>query len=120
MNDPRYIEHVKGGLARQLAVYMLEHGFCKFERGPVDGRQMRFGMRMTAGVVSTSQVATLEQRVSEHQEVLARAAMQEAQRQINNWGSDFGWSNIRKDDANRCVSESLGFVLKERAKWREV
>jgi hypothetical protein len=117
-NDPRYIESCKYSMVRELAGTLLERNLVKFERGPTDDYQMRFAMRMTVGVVAPRAVATLEERVAEHQEALAREVMAEATRSISNWGSYYNAPGLSKAQAIDSVDGALQTVLKARAKWR--
>lgn len=113
-----FIEHVKDGLAHQLAGYLLRNGFIRFERGPEDEQEMRFAMRATVGVVRPNQLDNLEERIAERQTEVAQEVVAEAERQINNWGSYYGHRDISKDQAAREVREAFGAVLKKRAEWK--
>lgn len=119
-NDPQFMEAMKRQMAHALIDGLLEKDLVKFERGPTDTTQMRFEMRMTTAVVSPHQVATLQERVAEHQEALAREVMAEASRQISNWESHYTGTegHIQKAQAVDSVREALRTVLSARAKWR--
>lgn len=118
IKDEDFIDHIRHSLAHQIAGFLLENGYIKFERSPDDERNMRFGMRATVGVVRPNQLDNLEERIAERQTEIASAVAQEAERQINNWGSYYGRAQIDKDQATRFVRESLGYVLKKRAEWQ--
>jgi hypothetical protein len=120
INDARFIDHVRSGLARQIGAFLMDNGYIKFERSPDDEKYMRFAMRATVGVVRPNQLDNLEERIAERQTEVASAVVQEAERQINNWGSYYGHAAIDKDQATRFVRESLGYVLKKRAEWKPV
>lgn len=117
INDPGFVDHVRKGLAHQLASHLLEHDFIKFERGPEDERNMGFQMRATVGVVRPGQLDNLEERISERQTEVAKEVIEEAEHQINNWGSHYGHADILKRDATRMVREAIDSVLKKRAAW---
>lgn len=119
IKDPGFVDHVRRGLAHQLASHLLERDYIKFERGPEDEQNMRFRMRATVGVVRPGQLDNLDERISERQTEVAQEVIAEAERHINNWGSYYGQQSISKDQATREVREALGTVLKNRAaSWR--
>lgn len=115
INEPGFIEHVKEGLAHLLAGQLLKDGYIKFRRGPTDSQEMRFQMVATVGVVHPSKLDTLEQRIAERQDVVAREVANEAVRQIDNFGSYYGHADILKQTARHLIEESLQTILKRRA-----
>ncbi len=118
IKEPGFLDHVRRGLAHQLAGHLLEHGYIKFERGPQDEQNMRFQMRGTVGVVRPGQLDNLEERIAERQVEVAQEVANEAVKQINNWGSHYGHSEILKRDANRMVGDAIKIVLDKRAAWK--
>lgn len=117
IKEPGFLDHVRSGLARQLASHLLEHDYIKFERGPEDDQNIRFQMRATVGVVRPGQLGNLEERISERQTEVAKEVAEEAERQINNWGSHYGHADILKRDATRMVRDAIKAVLTKRAAW---
>jgi hypothetical protein len=111
IEDPQYLDRVRGGLARALADQLLEKGFIRFQRGPIDDRNCRFGMVATVAVAQQGALDTLEQRIAERQEAVGVQVADEAARQIDNWGSYYGHSEILKRDARRLIGEALKTVL---------
>jgi hypothetical protein len=73
-------------------------------------------VQVTLGVISKSTVATIEERVAQHQEDLAREVMAEAIKQIGIWGSFCKDETISKDQAVRSVEGALDTVLARRKK----
>ena len=118
IEDPAFIEHVRYGLAREVAAFLLKEGYIKFERGQIDTIQMRFATRATLGVVRPNAVDNLEQRIAERQSELAHEVVEEVERQINNWGSHYGHSEILKRDATWLAREAIGIVVKKHADFK--
>jgi hypothetical protein len=104
-------------LARQLASFFLYHDMITFSEKPaLDDRVYGPAIELTAvlGVIDKKQVATMKERIEEHQHGFACEVAAEAREQIRNWGSDYGWDSIKKDDACRFISEAVGTTLKRR------
>lgn len=118
IDDPKYIEHVKRTAAHSLIDQLINGGYLKVESGPANTAEMRQEFRITLGVVSQKQVATLEERVAERQIEIAQETAAEAEHQINNWGSYYGHADILKRDATRMVREAIKTVLTKRAAWK--
>jgi hypothetical protein len=114
INEPGFIDHVREGLAHLLAAQLLKDGYIKFRRGPNDDQRMRFQMVAMVGVVHPSKLDTLEQRIAERQDVVAREVADEAAHQIDNWGSHYGRADILKRDAGRMIRDALQIVMKRR------
>jgi hypothetical protein len=118
ISDPKYLEHVKHSAAMGLMDEIIRAGYVQIEVGPDDTREFRREYRVTLGVVSPKQVATLEERVAGRQTEVAHAVVKEAEHQINNWGSFYGHADILKRDATRMVREAIQAVLAKRAAWK--
>lgn len=120
INEPGYIDAAKRQAAHGLVAGLIERGFIRFERGPDDLAQMLFPVYATIGAVSPTHVATLEQRMAEHQEELAREVMAEAARGIRVWGSAYHGDegSIEKEQAVDAVNDALRLVLQRRAAVR--
>lgn len=118
INEPGYAEASKRRAIHELAELIFSQGFVRFERGPDDGLELGYPMRATIGVVAPKRIATLEQRISEHQEELARDVAENAAADIANWGVYFGALNISKDMAIGFVRSALKRVLAKRAEMR--
>jgi hypothetical protein len=120
INDPEFVRHAKDSAAHNIVASLLKGGFIRFERGPNDDRELQYPMRATVGVVSLTQVATLEQRIADHQEELARDVIDEAARQIRNWRSnrteDEG--TLEKEYAVQFVNEAFRTVLAKRSSMK--
>jgi hypothetical protein len=118
IDDPKYIEHVKHACAHSLIEEIIKGGYVKIERAPPDTQQMRQELRVTLGVVSQKQVATLEERVASRQIEIAQEVANEAEAGINNYGSYYGHADILKRDATREVREAIKTVLAKREAWK--
>lgn len=120
IDDPGYIEAAKREAAFQLSAEILKAGFIEFERGPDDTRHLAFPVRATVGIVSRTDVATLEQRVSEHQERLAQEVIAEAAKQIRVWRSAYGGDEltIQKGQAVDSLNAALTRILAARSSMR--
>jgi hypothetical protein len=118
IDDPKYINHVKDACAHSLVDKIINGGYLKVESGPVDDKEMRQAFRITLGVVSQQQIATLEERVAKQQIDIAREVATEAAALINNWGSYYGHADILKGDAIQFIDDAIKTVLARRAAWR--
>lgn len=84
-------------------------------KGPNDSREMRFQMVATVGVVHPSKLDTLEARIAERQDVVAKEVADEAEHQIERW-ADYGHSKIFKRDARHMIRDAFQIVMKRRSK----
>lgn len=116
--DPSFMEHVRESLAFDLAAHLLRHGYIYFERRPTNRLNYQFAMRATIGVVTKKQADSLEERIAARQIELAQEVVTEAKAQIDNWGSDYGHTDILKRDARQQVDDAMKVVLKRRAGWK--
>lgn len=119
ISDTNFADHARRAAAHRLVDHLLEGGFIEFERGPIRDRDMAFPMVATLGVVSKGQVATLEQRIAERQDQVARAVAQKARSQIENWGSHHGNTSISKREAHDQIDSALNHVLSEWHRMRK-
>lgn len=118
ITDPAYLDHVRHAAAHCLMDEIIKGGYLKVETAPPDTRDMRRAFRVSLGVVSQKQVASLEERIAKRQIEVAHEVVAEAEYQINNWGSYYGHSDILKRDATRMVRESIQAVVAKRAAWK--
>lgn len=115
ISDPEFTKHAMKGAAYRLVDELLAKNFIRMRRGPDDSHQFRYPLVATLAVVSPTHVATLEERIALHQEIVATEVMQEASLQINNWGSHYGHDKLSKSRAIEFVHEALKTVLTKRA-----
>lgn len=115
ISDPSFTEHVRERLAVQIGLQLLKSGYLQFRRGPDDAREMRYQMVATVGAVHPSKLDTLERRIAERQDEVAKEVANEAADQIDNFGSYYGHSGIAKSVARQLIGEALQSVLKRRA-----
>lgn len=122
INDPEYVRHAKHVAAHELVAGLLKNGFIRFERGPNDARDLQFPMMATIGVVSLKTVATLEQRIAERQDELAREVVSEAAKQIRIWRSAYTGDDgtIHKGQAVDSIQAALTRVLAKRSSMHTI
>lgn len=113
---PAINEAVRYSIARAIADDLLKRGAFTFETGPETYRGTP--VRGTLAVVMPQAVASMQERIEERQMHVVGMVAEEAERQVNNWGKDFHWSSLTKEDARRLIRESLGLVAKRLAEWR--
>lgn len=113
---PTINDAVRGGIARAIADRLLRDGLIAFEIGVPSYQSTP--VRGTLHAVAPRNVATMQSRVEERQMHVAGLVVEEAQRQVQNWGSDFNWTSLTKDDAGRLIRESLSLVQKRFAEWK--
>lgn len=118
-DDPEYSRYLRKIAAVAFVDELLKRDLIRIERGPADD-MMRFSIRSTLGVVAPAHVATLERRVAEHQEIVAREVAAKAAAEIDNWGSYYDYQVIRKERAVTFVQEALAAVLKKRGEWKKL
>lgn len=107
IGETGYQEAVSRRSAHAFVDMLLRDGYIKQMSGPVDKDRMTYTIRSELGVVSPSVVATLEARIAERQGEVAAKVADEAIRLIDHWGSHYGTTTVRKDEAARFVREAL-------------
>jgi hypothetical protein len=110
-NSTDFQEYAQRHLAHLLVDHLLQDGYIAFERGDPTNDLERMVVA-SLGVVSKNQVATFEQRVARNQDQLANAVVNEAIKQIDNWGSHYGRTGIAKDVAAGLIRYAASFVSK--------
>ena len=113
--DPNQIEAMRHHMAREMAENLVKDGFVRIEVGPV-GDDLRSEVTATLGVVSERVVASMEQRIAERQELVAREVTSAAVAGIRVWGSYYTGDDgsISKSQAIDAVREALKAVLEKR------
>lgn len=86
-NDPEFARDFEETAAHRLVAGLLEGGFIRFERGPVNHDTMRYRIVVTVGVVSREHVATLEERIVARQDEVVNEVISGTTRQMNLWRS---------------------------------
>ena len=89
IQEPESLAAVRKEAAHGLVEELLKAGLISFERGPDDTVRCTFPVRATVGVVSSTDVASLEQRVAARQEEFAQDVIRTAARKIRYWGAEF-------------------------------
>jgi hypothetical protein len=111
IDTPEFREHAMRHAALRLVDELLKADFITLERGKTDTFRERYPVVATIGVVSKKQVATLERRIADRQDEVAKVVALEAKKQIDNWGSHYGHADILKRDAKAQVDSALNHVL---------
>lgn len=109
---------IKEDLAHQMVSLLLKHDLIEFRRSPVDGHQIRYAMTGTLLVAPRKTASNFEEFAKDRAGAVAREVVDEAGRQISNWGSHFGHSDILKQDANRLMGEAMRSVLNRLGAWK--
>ncbi len=116
--DEQFMDAVRRDAAFALVDHLMRDGFITFavRRSPGDPDEFTERVAHTAkvGVLAPKVVATLEERVAERQSEVATEVVDEAISDIRNWGSDFGWTSIDKEQAYRSIKDALAAVLLRR------
>lgn len=95
---------------------LLDEDLIQFELGPEDALNLTVAVRATIGVVSPRHVASLEERIAERQEAVAREVAEQGARNIRAWGRAYSGDegNISKGQAVSSLWEALRAVLARR------
>ena len=117
-DDPSLIFAIQANLARGLIDGLLRDGFVRLERSETDPTTMRFGVKVSIGVVHPEHVTSLESRIEAHQDRFATEVVMEARKHIANWGSDYTGLDgpIHKATAINAVEDALRNVRAKRQK----
>lgn len=112
-NRPYWQQDIADSIGREL----LRAGLIKFYEAPI-GEEAGFEVRVygTIGAVAPTQVATMDQRVSQAALSIAYEVVDSAQAEIRNWGSYYGRHEIAKNDACTFVKQAADRVCMD---WRE-
>lgn len=107
--------------AQRHAAYLLiaqleKRGYIRFREEPGDDPAFwgRAEMTATLGVVSPTEVATIEACVEEALTPLAQQIADEAIKQIDNWGSVYDRHQISKTTAAQLIREAVRTFFRER------
>lgn len=116
---PDYLDYEKRKMAVMMGRHLLEKDLISFteEKNEKDlefGFSPRLILRGVVGVVSKEQVATMQERIEQHQHAFACEVAAEAIAQIENWGSYFGHSHVSKDMARQTINDAVSTVLDRR------
>lgn len=115
IDDPEFTRRAIQSAAHNLIGQMIAKNFISSRRGPDEVGGLRYPLIVTLGVVSPIDVATLERRIGQHQDVVAQEVVDEAAASISNWGSYYGHSEIQKSRAIECLREAVKTVVTRRA-----
>jgi hypothetical protein len=115
--DPRYEEAMRKDAAHSLVDAILRKGFIQFRKGPIDKFDMHYELTGRLGVVSPSVVSSMEDRISERQDKVAREVVALAAEKIRIWGSYYTGDEgrIGKGQAVDALEGALQMVLRARA-----
>lgn len=116
IKEPGFKEYAERSIRAQLTHKLADSKFIALEQGDIDNIHFRFALRATIGVVSPEHVATLEDRVASRQMEVAKEVVAEAHKEISNWGSFYGHSDILKRDAGYCLDQAFKSITDKHAK----
>lgn len=116
------LEGAKGDIVRMLVDRLSREGYVTFERLPSSAQEMAFEIRGVLGAIAPVAVACMEERIAQHQEVLAREVIETAVADISNWGSNYSENtgHISRAKAIEFVRASLQNTLKRRKNTMKV
>ena len=112
ITDPDYERHAKASAAHSLIDGIVKNNLIQYRKGSPQG--LRIPMIATVMVAAPHHVATMEQRIAEHQEIVAREVIEEAAKHIMNWGSYYGEQQISKGEAITGMHDALRTVINNR------
>lgn len=114
IKEDEYIDHCKQSIAHRIAQGLYTNSMISFAKNTKAKQEYSwrndYCLRGKLGVISPRLVATFEERVKEHQSMIAREVIDEAIKQIRNWGSEYKMPDISKDMVVRFMLESLNKV----------
>lgn len=116
MADREYMPSMRRHAAHGMVDRLVEDGFITFRLSKEERDPGRKVLRAELGVVSPAHVATMESRIAERQDEVARSVAEEAIMQIYNWGSAYGHTGLSKHEAELSVKSALARVLAARRK----
>lgn len=116
-DNPDYTEAAKRTLAHSVAHELLRGGFIQFHKGPTDKFSMRYELTGRVGVVSTSVVASMEERIAERQTEVAKEVAARAAEEVAVWGSFYTGNegSITKTQAIDAIERAVKLVFEQRA-----
>lgn len=114
--EPGFMDHARDSVAHRALAAVMKRGFIQFRTEPPDKFNLTTKLIGTMAMVAPAHVATMQQRIREHQGQIAAEVVKEAFAQIDNWGSYFGHSDISKKDANQMIADALIIVLARHTK----
>lgn len=110
------IEHAKRTAAYMLIDQLERSGAILFRRGTETAEDRAYEVAApliaTLAVASTADAVRIEDRIKADREPYARAIVEEACAQIDNWGSDYSFTIMEKSDARTSVYAALDIVQK--------
>lgn len=117
IRDEEYILHCKKAMAHQIGQFLFDDyqiTFTKDTRIPENAWRGDYLLRGKLGIVSPRFVAKFEERVREHQELIAKEVVEEATKSIRNWDSLCKNPIIQKEMAIRFLYEALDKLTSKR------
>jgi uncharacterized protein YlaI len=111
INDPDFLEHCRGSIAHQMVSFLHKERMITFTRHSADDRDYSYRegylLRGKLGVLSPRVVATFEERVRERQKMVAGQVIDQAIKDIRNWGAFYSSGSINKSTAINILLECL-------------
>ncbi len=112
-----------------LAQGLLDHGYVEFRDDPLSRVELSRYEAMgrptkrvlaTVRVISKAAGQNLDGRVIEHGNRVAEKVAQEAKAEIDNWGSEYGHSDILKRDARYLIDSAARKIINAFAGRKEI
>lgn len=115
-DDPRYEEAVRKQAAHSLVDAILRKGFIQFRKGPVDEFDMHYELTGRLGLVATSVVASMEERIAERQKEVAEEVAARAVAKVSEWGAHYSGDEgpIHKSQAIDSIRQAAKDVFAKR------
>lgn len=106
--EPGYREHMIRRGVVEIAHEIEKLGYMRFQQGPADKQEYRREHRVTVGVVAPNVTASMDAERHRAEEAFAAQVIELAINEIENWGSYYGHTSLRKDEAARFIRGALG------------
>lgn len=116
IREPGYDDHARKQVAHLLVHELLSRGMIRFQRGDVDEFDRSYRLQGRVGVVSTSVVASMEDRIAARQQEVAREVALRAADEVSRWGSHYTGNEgpIHKSTAIDAINRAMEAVFKNR------
>lgn len=116
--DQEFIQYCKEAIAHKIGRFLFDEGMITYTKDTKDieySWRKSYILRGKLGVLSPRFVAKFEERVKEHQELIAKYVVEEATKSIRNWDSMTKNPIIQKEMAIRFLYEALDKITSKRS-----
>jgi hypothetical protein len=114
IKDSDYLDHSKRHMIHKIGDFLFRENHIKFTKilEPSMYGRSQYRLRAIVGIISQRFIAKFEDRVKEHQWVIARQVADDAIVRIRNWMSYYNYPDITKDEAIKSILDALREVVK--------